>query len=131
MIKHKLGFGWRSVWVGLAGVVGSGGAASWEPLAQDHVVIYESPDPDNLYAYSPGLCLAPNGDLVATIDLGGPAGKDLAGPLYTYTRTGRTGSWQGRAYISSDGGESWDMTGQFPWMHERPFVAGESIYILG
>lgn len=116
---------WPMVAIGL-------GAEAWEPLAQEHVVVYESPNAETIHSYSPGLCLLPNGDLMATMDLGGPGVKDLAGPRYTYTTDkGWTGSWQERAYVTSDGGATWVMTGQFPWMHGRPFVAGDSVYVMG
>ena len=96
------------------------------PLADDFVVIHESPDPKNVYCYTPGLAKW-NDRLVATNDLGGPGVQDLDEPLAL--RDGKI--WQGRIYTSDDHGKTWDARGAFPFLHARPFVAGESIYILG
>jgi hypothetical protein len=106
-------------------------ANSWQPLAQDHVVVYHSPDPENLYAYSPGICSLPGGDLVATIDLGGPGAKTLSGPIFSRKLNNHQSYWQGQVYLSSDGGKTWDLKWKFPFMHARPFVSGKSLYVLG
>jgi hypothetical protein len=95
------------------------------------VTLYESPDAERVWAYSPGIVVAPNGDLVATIDLGGAGVAEMEGPVYERHFLGRTSYWQGRALVSVDGGKNWELTGRFPWMHARPFVAGESLYALG
>lgn len=107
------------------------------PLAQDYVTVYESPDPEHIFSYSPGLARLDEGRLVATagprlvatIDLGGPAAKELEGVKYERQRDGRL--WQGRVYTSDDGGRTWQHRVNFPFMHARPFVAGDSIYVLG
>lgn len=104
---------------------------TWQPLAQDHVVLYASPDPANLFAYSPGLCVGPDGNLVATIDLGGPGAKQLEEPIFHRELNGRPSKWQGRVLRSTDGGETWAEKTRFPFMHARPFVAGDSVYVLG
>lgn len=100
-----------------------------EPLAPNFVTLYESPDPANLYCYSPGLARMPNGRIIATIDLGGPKVADIEGPKWLRGESGY--AWQGRIYTSDDRGKSWTFRGYFPFMHARPFVAGNSIYILG
>ena len=107
-------------------------AEAWRPLAQEHGVVYASPDPASLYAYSPGLCVGPDGKrLIATIDLGGPGAKDLAGPLFHRQLGGVPSRWQGRVLLSDDEGKTWNERASFPFMHARPFVAGRSIYVLG
>jgi len=106
-------------------------ANSWQPLAQDHITVYKSPDPENLYAYSPGICILPGGELVATIDLGGPGAKTLSGPVFSRKLNAHQSYWQGRVYLSVDGGKSWDLKRKYPFMHARPFVSGKSLYVLG
>ncbi len=92
-------------------------------------VLYESPDPATVFAYSPGICRLGSGRLVATMDQGGPGVKDLPGPKGL--RGEGQHAWQGRVWTSDDGGETWMVRGLFPFMHARPFVAGDALYILG
>lgn len=107
------------------------------PVANDYVTVYESPDPERICSYSPGIARLDHGRLVATagprlvatIDLGGSAAKELDGAKYQRRRDGR--AWQGRVYTSDDGGETWQHRVNFPFMHARPFVAGDSVYVLG
>ncbi len=87
------------------------------PLAQDYVVVYESPDPLGIYCYTPGLAVLPGGRLVATIDRGGPGIKK--------------GDLRGKVFTSDDGGKTWIHRVDFPFQHARPFVAGKSLYVLG
>jgi hypothetical protein len=100
------------------------------PLAQDHVTLFSSPDPQRLHCYSPGLCRLPSGRLIATLDLGGPGVADLPGPKGAHSTECSKG-WQGRAYASDDHGRTWTHVVSFPFMHARPFVAGAALYILG
>lgn len=97
------------------------------PLAQDFVAVFESPDPQRVFAYSPGLARLGTGRLVATLDLGGPGMEDWPGPKGV--RYGRP--VQGKVFISDDGGRTWAHRADFPFMHARPFVAGEGLYVLG
>ncbi|HOJ34454.1 MAG TPA: sialidase family protein [Candidatus Hydrogenedentes bacterium] len=96
------------------------------PIVADETIVYESPDPATVYAYSPGLAILPNGRLVATMDQGGPG---------TLTRDdipridGRV--WRGRIYTSDDHGKTWQFRGKMPLEHARPFVAGDTMYVLG
>ena len=57
-------------------------------------VLYESPDPATVFAYSPGICRLASGRLVATMDQGGPGVKDLPGPKGL--RGEGQHAWQGR-----------------------------------
>ena len=102
---------------------------SISPLAQNLVVLYESPDPRRLFAYSPGIARLDSGRLVATFDLGGPGAAELPKPRYDHGEA--DWSWQGKVYTSDDGGTSWTHRADFPFLHARPFAAGEALYVLG
>jgi len=99
------------------------------PLAQEYVTVCESPDPETIYCYSPGLCCLPSGRLVATTDWGGPGVEQLDGVKGEYHEGYRF--WQGRVYLSDDHGCNWRHTACFPFLHARPFVAGDALYVLG
>ena len=94
-------------------------------LANDYTVVYESPSPSDVYAYSPGLLELPGGRLIATMDQGG---KGVA-KLPNIKRDGKT--WQGRISASDDGGKTWQFKADSPMVHARPFLAGDSVYVLG
>ena len=106
-------------------------------LAPDYVKLYESPDPQRIFGYSPGIARLESGRLVgttggrlvATIDVGGPGAAQLRGSKYHNTE--RNSHWQGKIYTSDDGGLSWTHRADFPFMHARPFVAGKALYVLG
>jgi hypothetical protein len=87
------------------------------PLANDYVVVFESPSPTNIFCYTPGLARLDSGRLVATMDLGGAGLKK--------------GEPRGRSFTSDDRGKTWTPRTAFPFGHARPFVAGKSLYILG
>ncbi len=90
-------------------------------LSDLSVEVYHSPDPKNIFAFSPGICALESGRLIATMDRGGPWFKtDEA-----------SGVERGQIFLSDDGGESWRLAGTFPFCHARPFVAGDAVYILG
>ncbi|MDD4590007.1 MAG: sialidase family protein, partial [Parabacteroides sp.] len=86
------------------------------PLADTYTVVYESPNPNYFYAYSPGIVRLNSGRIIATYDV---SGKEV--PVRE----------RGRISISDDGGKTWQQMGAFPFMHARPFVSGNSIYVLG
>jgi hypothetical protein len=98
-------------------------------LANDFVTVYESPDPERIYAYTPGLARLPGGRLVATMDQGGPGVRDLPGAKGL--RGEGTGAWQGLVFTSDDRGQTWTRRAVFPFMHARPFFAGRALYVLG
>jgi hypothetical protein len=87
------------------------------PLANDYVVVFESPSPTNVYCYTPGLARLASGRLVATMDLGGSGMKK--------------GEPRGRCFTSDDRGKTWTLRTSFPFGHARPFAAGGALYILG
>ncbi len=92
-------------------------------LANKYVVVYESPDAERVYAYSPGLALLPSGRLVATMDQGG------SHPSIKMDADGR--ALRGKIYTSDDHGKTWTHRTDMPMMHARPFSAGNSVYVLG
>lgn len=98
-------------------------------IADPEVVLYESPDADQVYAYTPGLERLPSGRLIATMDQGGPGVAGLPGPK-GWRGEGRN-AWQGRVWTSDDHGVTWQHRALFPFMHARPFHAGGRLYILG
>lgn len=104
-------------------------AQGMRPLAAESVTVFESPDPKQLFCYSPGILRLPSGRLVATIDLGGPAAAALPEPVWRRAQTGQ--AWQGRVLTSDDGGATWQHRTSFPFMHARPFAAGDRLYVLG
>jgi hypothetical protein len=99
-------------------------------LANEFVTVYESPDPSSIFCYSPGICRCLDGRLIATCDLGGPGVQNLPG-----VKSLRTGDMhlrnQGKIFTSDDHGKTWTHRADFPFWHARPFVTGDSVYILG
>lgn len=98
-------------------------------LANDYTVMYRSPDPQSIYAYTPGIVRLPSGRLVGTMDQGGPGVANLPGPK-AHRGEGRH-AWQGKVYTSDDGGRTWIHRTDFPFFHARPFRAGNQVYVIG
>jgi hypothetical protein len=92
-------------------------------------ILFESPDTQNVYCYSPGIARTESGRLIATFDLGGAGVKDLPGVKSTHGDFGLCN--QGKVYISDDHGKTWRHTADLPMMHARPFVAGNAVYVIG
>ena len=67
-------------------------------LAQEPVTVYESPNPQGVYAYSPGIVRLASGRLVVTMDQGGPGVDALPEVL----APGDDHRWIGRIYTSDD-----------------------------
>ncbi|MFC3767108.1 sialidase family protein [Paenibacillus sp. GCM10012303] len=99
-----------------------------QELAPEYSIVYESPDPGSVYAYSPGIAVLPGGRLLATLDLSGPGIGAVPGPKRTI-EWGKL--WFGQVYTSDDDGRTWDHRADFPFMHARPFVAGDTVYVIG
>lgn len=99
------------------------------PIAPVKSIMYQSPSPKDVYAYSPGICALENGRLIGTMDIGG------AGVPRYFKETVPFGieGWRGcgQVFVSDDRGGSWRKTADFPFYHARPFTAGKSIYVLG
>lgn len=87
-------------------------------LANDYVKVFDSTDPAHIFAYTPGICTLPGGRLVVTMDEGRKSDGKFDNSL-------------GHAYLSDDHGFTWRKVVDFPFIHARPFVAGNSVYILG
>lgn len=107
------------------------GTGTWRvrPLADEFVAVYESPDPKRLFLGSPGLARLPGGRLVATFDMSGEGLADVPGLKGKYRTNGQL--VHGKVFTSDDRGRSWVHRGDFPFRHARPFVAGQSVYVLG
>ncbi len=89
--------------------------------------LIRSPDPKRIFTFSPGICVLPSGRLVATMDLCGSGVAELEGVKGDV----KGKACQGKIFVSDDGGESWRFITDTPMMHARPFVAGNSVYVLG
>ena len=100
-----------------------------ELLANEYRVLYESADPERVYAYTPGICRLDTGRLVASMDQGGPGVAKLEGPKGL--RGFGKDVWQGIVWTSDDLGVTWIERARFPFMHARPFAAGNRVYVLG
>lgn len=120
---------------GLAAAAGVSGAAAdqatpkgvrkIEPLANEFSVVYESPDPQHVYCYTPGICCLPGGRLIATMDRGGDGVAKLPGAMQGKTLL------RGMIFSSDDHGKTWQQRSLMPMLHARPFTAGKSLYVLG
>lgn len=94
----------------------SGGGTAIRPLAQDHVVVAESEDPQNLVMHNPTLVRLPGGRLVAG-----------------YLHSDRTNSANSRSVVvtSDDGGLTWIERSRMAIGQARLFAAGGAVYQLG
>lgn len=98
-------------------------------LADEYTLMYCSPDPATIYAYTPGILRLPTSRLIGTMDQGGPGVIHLPGPQAT--RGEGRHCWQGKVFTSDDGGQTWTHRLDFPFFHARPFQAGKACYVLG
>jgi len=90
------------------------------PLAQDFVVVGESPSPERIPIYTPSILALPNGRLVASYEFGTtrmtPEEKKSQ---YTFILT------------SDDHGKTWQLRHRTTIIHGRIFSAGGKVYMLG
>ena len=99
-------------------------------LANDFQVIYRSPDPQNVFAFTPGIWVLESGRYVFTNDLGGPGSVEL--PEAQQIPEAPCGSRRvGQIFTSDDGGQSWQLRAIRNFAHARPFEAGGCVYVLG
>ncbi|MFI4913131.1 MAG: sialidase family protein [Sedimentisphaeraceae bacterium JB056] len=98
-------------------------------MANKFITVFESPSPEDIYCYSPGICILDSGRIVATMDIGGPGVVALDGEKYIRGTSGASN--QCRVFTSDDDGDTWIYRASFPMMHARPFVAGEKVYVIG
>lgn len=96
-------------------------------LAKDNIRVNDTTG-EGIHSYSPGICIGENHRIIVTADTAGPNEKmeHLKVKGYRYG-----GFIQGRIYISDNRGSSFSKVGEYPFMHARPFRAGNRIYILG
>lgn len=87
------------------------------PLAQDHVVVAASPDPQTMGHYTPAIARLKSGRLVAAYERGGKI--RLTGEPWAFILT------------SDDGGQTWTQRHAVRISHARLFVAGGAVYYLG
>jgi len=100
-----------------------------KPLANDFLTLYESPKPNTIFCYSPGITCSPSGRIIASFELAGDGVKEFDGAVgYRQINSKYV---QGKVLISDDHGKSWTHTHDYPFMHARPFSVGDSLYILG
>ena len=95
-------------------------------LVGSEKVIAESPCPDSVYLYTPGIVEGFDGRLVVAVDYGGPETYMLDGPKSDFGDY-RAGN-QIRILLSDDEGKTWrDPGARIPMMHEILFKAGKSL----
>lgn len=87
-------------------------------------ILYESPYPADVYLATPGLAVCPSGRIVATFHVSGDSS------LYNTLPGVSTG---GRCFIytSDDKGDTWTHRANTSMYHARPFVAGDTLYVIG
>jgi hypothetical protein len=96
-----------------------------QPLANEYVVVKQSPEPESMQVYSPGLARLDSGRLVATCD----SAVREAREGWARVEGGRY--WINEFFTSDDRGRHWTHRHTVPMMHARPFAAGKSVYVLG
>lgn len=93
-------------------------------------VIAESPRPDSIFLYTPGIVEGFDGRLIVSVDYGGPGTYLLDGPKSDFGDF-KAGN-QIRVLLSDDNGKTWRETpNRIPMMHEILFKAGKSLYMIG
>ena len=90
-----------------------------QALAQDYVVVAESPDRERVFAGSPGLARLPSGELVASYEW------FRAKPL-TETVPNQT-----EVRVSGDGGATWELRGSTDIIWPSTFAHGGALYMIG
>lgn len=98
-------------------------------LIADEEILFESPNPQEIYCYSPSLTVLPSGRLAASFDLGGPGVASLPGPRSSHGDFGLSN--QARVYLSDDYGGNWRHATSLPMRHARLFMAAGRLYLLG
>lgn len=102
-------------------------AAPLPVLGDKAVVVFASPDPKRVYAFSPGIARLDSGRLIATMDTGGRGVADLP----EVPKDEKGAPWRGRIYTSDDHGVTWTLRAHTPLVGARPFAAGNAVYALG
>lgn len=95
------------------------------PLANEYTLILESPDAKRVFIVAPGICRLRGGRLVVATGLRGD--PEVIGAGFQHGRVVR----RGNIFTSDDRGRSWTLRAEPYLTHSRPFVAGDSVYVLG
>ena len=98
-------------------------------LIADEKIVFESPDPESVFCYTPALLPAEGGRLVASFDLGGPGTVKLDGPRSDHGDY-PTGN-QLRFLISDDHGENWREGARLPMLHAMLFKGKDALWCIG
>ena len=99
-------------------------------IVASEVVITESPAPDSVFLYTPGIVEGFDGRLVVSVDYGGPGTSVLDGSRSDFGDY-KSGN-QIRVLLSDDEGKTWrETSARIPMMHEILFKAGKSLYMIG
>ena len=98
------------------------------PIASEQT-IYTSPDPREIYCYSPSLLKLPSGRILVSFDLGGPGVASLPGPKTIHGDFASAN--QCRVLASDDNGASWHHLAELAVFHARLFHDGKLVYLIG
>ena len=99
-------------------------------IVASEAVIAESPAPDSVFLYTPGIIEGFDGRLVVSVDYGGPGTSVLDGSRSDFGDY-KSGN-QIRILLSDDNGKTWrETSARIPMMHEILFKAGKSLYMIG
>lgn len=90
----------------------------------DYSIVFKSPRPETIYAYSPSV-IAHNDNIIVSMDLGGKDISSLEGSM----KNGR--EYRGRIYLSEDKGKSFNFIDTFCFKHARLFSDDNNLYIIG
>jgi len=88
-------------------------------LAQEYVIVAESPDRDLVYAGSPSLAQLPTGELIASYEWFRPVPKKESIPNQTEIKA------------SADGGHTWKLRGKTDIIWPSLFVYDDALYMIG
>lgn len=109
------------------------GTPSIRPIAQNHVVVNQSPESGRIFCTSPAITVTPEGNLLVSSGFRAMQGDpiDLEGCYHFQNGRGQTQSRMACIYRSTDKGATWSYMKGLPMFFVRPFVAGESLYVIG
>ena len=87
-----------------------------QPLAQDHVVALQVPDPEQSFFHDPGMTRLDDGALI------------VAAPQWQFERFDRRQS--SRVVRSDDGGQTWEELAELPYADATPFVVDGGLFMF-
>ena len=96
-------------------------------IANDFVAIYEAEYPDVMCAGLPGIAVLKTGRIVVNLEVSSAKEGLIDGERAILPAS----EIQGRIYTSDDRGRTWQRRVNYPFYHSRPFVAGDSVYVIG